>query len=199
VSNKIEQPSTEDSAEVNEIADIKISPAAPLPDHIKACIDLVKAPYPIKASEPNVKCFYGNDGRVFFGIVFFETTDSFLVGASARLVMQDEGEIVCEPLHPMPIARIFKASFSMVTGPLPKYKYHYYLYLKTKGLSVLPDYMTGETLERVSDFIQANARVTKEDKKKPSVDTVKEELERKGVQGVSLDAFHPFILSEKIH
>jgi hypothetical protein len=163
-------------------------------------MDLMKVPDFSTEHEPIVRCFYLNDNRVFFALVLSETNDSFLVGASSRLIRQDDGDIVCEPLIPVPVSRVMKTTLCMVTEPVQQYKYHYFQYLQEKGVKLLPDYLKEGVMEKVSDFIQtfsvgkpvAKATAT-------SAPTVKEDFERRGIHGTSDYAFSPTITSEKIH
>lgn len=196
VSNKLEQPSGS-TAEVSNSA--KDSPETVAPDYAKQCFQLVSVPDYSKPHEPDVRCFYLNDTRVFFGIVLSETSDSFLVGASSRLVQDPSKEISCEPMIPMPVARIFKSSLCMVTAPVLKYKYYYFKYLQQKGRKLLPDYLAGGVLEKVSDFIQTFNEGDSEPNAVSSASKSNEGFERKRIPGASEHAFTPILTSEKIH
>lgn len=203
MSNKLEQTS-DNNAEVTNIAKTQNSPGTSLPKHIVQCIDMVKSPDVDSKNEIDLRCFYLSDNRVFFGVVFFETTDSFLVGASARMVMEQTKEIVCEPILPLAVSRVFKSNISMISKALDKYKKLYFEYLKTKGKELLPDYVKGKVLEEVLDFIQ-NYKEPKvqaeqvEQAERGEANSVKDDFERKGIHGVSDNAFTPNITSEKIH
>jgi hypothetical protein len=194
VSEKLEQPSGA-AAEVNNSAN---SPARQMPDFMQKCLKLVDVPDHSIPHEPDVRCFYLNDGKVFFGIVLSETTDSFLVGASSRLIKEENQGISCEPMIPVAVARVMKGTLCMITEPVPKYKLCYFKYLVQKGQTLLPDYLNEGVLEKVSDFIQT----FKEESPAKPVSTASaknEDFERKGIPGMSEYAFTPSIASEKIH
>jgi len=210
VSKKIEQTGEDIKlSEVNTIADNtkeedKKKPLSVVPDlgsHLTQCMDLIKVPDLDSEHEPDIRCIYLADGRIFFGILFFETLDSFLVGASARLVMDDSKEITAEPLSPTPIIRIFKNSIVSMSQALPKYKYHYYKYLHEFGRVLLPDYIKDDNYKKISIFVEDNTskfsgKYSEDEKPKNSV---KDNLDKKGISGVSENAFTPFVTSEKIH
>ena len=193
MSKKLEQPSGE-AAEVNNSAN---SPVRQMPDYMRKCLKLVDLPDHSTPHEPDVRCFYLSDGKVFFGIVLSETKDSFLVGASTRLIKDEDG-ITCEPMIPVPVARVLKGSFCMVTEPVPKYKLCYFKYLVGKGQKLLPDYLTEGVLEKVSDFIQTFKEEAPVAPRAVSSNQ-NEDFERKGIPGASEYAFTPTIASEKIH
>jgi hypothetical protein len=168
--------------------------------HIIQCHELLKVPDLIAQHAIDIRCFYLQDGRAFFGVIFFETTDSFLVGANAKLVRDGNRKITAEPLSPMPVIRIFKSSTVNVSKALPEFQYHYYLYLRDRGVKLLPDYLVGDVFKQVLDFIQFYAdeehiQQTSHTSKLPS------ELatEKKEVSGMSEFGFVPFLISEKIH
>jgi hypothetical protein len=199
VNNKIEQASELMSiAEVDNFATTKsASEEAPL--HIAQCLQLIKTPELEAKHELDVRCFYLQDGRVFFAIVFFELGDSFLVGAPARLVQESSKQIVAEPIGPMPVMRFFKSSITGTTKALAKYTYHYYKYLSIKGIKLLPTYLKDDILNQVSDFVQSFVNVDSIEPIVSVVSSVKQSLEKEGIQGVSDKAFTPQFISEKIH
>jgi hypothetical protein len=138
---------------------------------------------------------------VFFGVLFFETLDSFLVGASARLVMDEDHRIRAEPLNAVAVSRFFKTNLLKVTAALPKFQFHYFDYLLKRGKSLLPDYLVDDILEQVSDFVKTSEidESPAEIHHEPTKATVKSDYEQRGVYGVSELAFIPYSTSEKIH
>lgn len=196
-----------------------------IPSHVIQCHDLLKSTKDYEDTniiEP--RCFYLTDSRVFFGIVFFESTDSFLVGAPVRMVFNNN-KIEPDTIFPVNITRIFKSNVLAVTKPLDLVKYHYFLYIQTEGPKLLPDFVTKEKLEGISEYIKEYLDKEKGSKAKVLVDAeiepatspgvynstkagsathpsvyqaLKDMLDEQKIEGTSEFAFSPFHISEKI-
>jgi hypothetical protein len=123
-------------------------PALPL--HVRQCLALTDNSI---QEYPNVRCFYAIDGKVFQGILLAETDDSFLVGASVKLLLTETKTVTIEPVSSSGVIRVLKSSLNYVTQSSGKSKYYYYQYLFQHGNDYLPDYLTKEVMDEITDFI----------------------------------------------
>lgn len=172
-----------------------ISDLEPLPQYLRDCLELLRPPNMYEAEEVLIRCMYLNDGKVFFGIPLLESEDSFLVGAAARLVMNQDGTVGYDPLVPTSVMRIFKNTLKISTAAVEKFKHYYFLYLKARGFTMLPSYFTEERKQTVLDFIQTYEFENNLD----STNTDQNVFESQGIHGASDNAFIALQNSEMIH
>lgn len=172
--------------------------------HFAQSIALLK-PGSHDGSELDIRCIYLDGSGVAFGIIFLETEDSFLVGASAKLAMDEDRNISPLPLGPMSVMRIFKSTITMMSGPSPLYKYHYMKYLVSErgGKKLLPDFIKGLVLEELLEYTTKyefeNSVVHGSATAKITPETVAQGYARQGITGMSEEAFVPFKQSKKVH
>lgn len=166
-------------------------PETKVPTYVSLCETLLeKTP---DSQFVNVRCFYTVDGKVFLGVLFAETEDSFLVGAPVRLIMRENRNIQAEPLGSEPVIRWMKSATLYVAGAQPRSKYYYYTFLRDNGRIHLPDYLTKERLAEINDYIEETESQPNNSVGIASIDAKKE------VTGGSSKSFRPLTVSEKIH
>lgn len=161
--------------------------------HSQQCNELSKTEYS-NDDKIDIRCFYLQDGKVFFGVLFSENADSFLVGAVARLGLMEDKSIQAHSITSQAVIRLMKSSVIFVTSP-DGYKYHYYKYLLEDGVGLLPDYMTDERISYLESEVD---KAEKLPKVKP---TSKKEVHKS--EGELEEEFEeitfPIILSRAIH
>lgn len=165
-----------------------------IPAYLKLCQVLVDFP---NQDSVNVRCFYTIDGKVFLGILFGETKDSFLVGAPARLIMNVQKQVRAEPLSTESVIRWMKSSTLYMSNAQLHSRYYYYTFLRDGGTIDLPEYLNDKRLSEIDKFIEINKD---EVERRPvgSVDSSAGKAEKE-IPGSSDKSFRPLVVSEKIH
>lgn len=166
-----------------------------IPPHVYQIMDLLHSAPNVLPTQPMViRCYYTIDNKAFFGIQFWETPDSFLVGASAQLVLDPEGRPTIKPYIQIPITRVLKNSISTISVPNPKFSSFYYKYLLENGPKLLPSYVTSDIIKQLETAIEdieiAKKEIAEEEGIIPN-SNIKQELDSKGIIGASDFAFKP--------
>ena len=166
-----------------------------VPTHLYQIIELLhSAPNILPTQSIDIRCYYTIDNKAFFGIQFCETPDSFLVGASAQIVLDATGRPMVKSYIQLPVTRVMKSSISTLSKPNPKFSTFYYKYLLDNGPKLLPDYVTEDIIKQLQNAIEeieiAKKELAEEDGSMP-ISNVKQELDDKGIVGASDFAFKP--------
>lgn len=159
------------------------------------CDSLVTVPDDIR---PGAKCFYSPDGSVFIGIPLVETSDSFLVAASARLSITKDRSISADPITSEPVMRLFKNSLKYMVDLSELSTYHYYVFLKRVGYGEIPDYFTKERKDYIDRFLEDNSRGELPSLTNSNADEVDSDASDK-LEGETDYSFTPFQKSESVH
>ena len=110
---------------------------------------------------PKCRVFYTNDNRAIFAVQLLETTDSFLVGAAARMVKANpDSDVVVDPLYRSQVIRLYKSNLAASTFIPEEYVFLYIDYLLNEGSKSLPDYMTGTRVEGCITILNAISEQT---------------------------------------
>lgn len=174
----------------------KSLPKKEVSNHVELCNQLTGDTPTDNTAIPETRCFYAPDGSIIMGILLSETEDSFLVGASAKMMMTVDRRVSSEPITAQPVLRLLKSSVRYVVMPQELTAYHYYSFLETFGYKNLPEYFTEERRQYISS-------IRNDPKYKPTItakdledDTAGDE---QGIPGAGKHAFYGPTVSERIH
>lgn len=157
--------------------------------HVEHCINLTSISDDVTK---NVKCFYSPDDSVFVGILLQETEDSFLVGASAKLVIDNNRNITAKMLSAKPVMRFLKTSLKYLVEPTDLTLYHYFAFLQQFGYNQLPDYFT-DAYKEVIESVRASSAYNR------LMDLSEPAETKPEIPGDSEFSFIPHTQSESIH
>lgn len=105
----------------------------------------------IKKGTISIRMFSVNTGATVVAFIFGETTDSFMVGLPAMLIVTGEG-ISAKMVSPTPIVRMLKNSISMVAMPTQKYLFSY-LSVCRNQMDKIPGYFDIERKTQVESLL----------------------------------------------
>lgn len=106
---------------------------------------------PISSDDVGERCFSLLGGRVVFGLLFAELSDSFLVGLASTLV-SDGHEIDGKLLTASPVIRLLKSGVAFVSIPELEHQYYYFRHIR-RLTGTLPGYFTPVRLQKIGEAI----------------------------------------------
>lgn len=98
------------------------------------------------------RAFYLADGKTLLALLLVETVDSYLIGAPARMIIEDSGELFCRPGAPMGVIRLHKSSCSLNSLIPHEYIVDYFEYVEENGHRLLPGFLTDDRIAQMSGF-----------------------------------------------
>lgn len=149
------------SSEVEEV-----SPVNPSFLEYQGLIKSLLSIYPVGEEPVGDRMISLANGKMIFGIVLAETSDSFIVARPTILISEEDGSSVEGKLiASSPIVRFLKNSACFVAIPDVSHRCHYYKFLlKIKDRS--PNLLEGNRLRAILEFLEKNDSITSHKKSK---------------------------------
>lgn len=103
--------------------------------------------------EPNVKCYYLTENKTIVGIEVVSADKSFVVLAGVRMVSDNSGKVRCVPVTALPTVEVFQSTCILRSLPTEETKVFFYLYMLEYGEELMPEYMTRDRIEFLTNSI----------------------------------------------
>jgi hypothetical protein len=119
-------------------------------DKIKA---LVQQGFPSEEGVP-VRCLSLVGGRIVFGILLSELSDSIMMGLTSTLV-SDGSEVSGKLISTEPVMRLFKANIGFLVEPEKDHLFYYYKHISSH-LDKMPEFFTSLRLNTIRDLLSTH-------------------------------------------